>query len=274
MIDSRVRGTRRGVTTLPFTAASGPRMAQELRADDICVHFEGVKAVDGTSLVLQRKEILGLVGPNGAGKTTLVNVLSGFQRPTSGSTHLGTTDTTGWAPDRLGRAGLVRTFQGARLFADLTTFENVELGALGVGSSRREARNMAWTLLERMNLTDRASQRAGSLPHGDERLVGLLRALATKPAFLLLDEPAGGLNDVESAELTRVLKEIRDDFGCGMLVIEHDMRLIGALCERLQVLDRGRTIGMGKPSDVLADEQVMTAYLGAKRARARGGANA
>ena len=241
------------------------QQAEELRAEGVRVRFEGVKAVDDVDLTLHRGELLGLIGPNGAGKTTLVNALTGFERPTGGAVFLDSLEITGWAPQRLGRLGIARTFQAVRLFGNLTAFENVELGALGVGVPRHEARRLAWTLLTRMGLEAKAHRTASGLPYGDERRLGFLRALATNPAFLLLDEPAAGLNDSESDELIGAIGEIRDEFGCGVLVIEHDMRLIMRLCERIQVLDYGKTICIGTPVEVQADPAVVTAYLGVTR---------
>ena len=239
--------------------------AGEIRAEGVRVHFVGVKAVDGVDLVLRRGEIFGLIGPNGAGKTTLVNALTGFQKPTEGRVSMDERDITGWPPHKLGRMGLARTFQSVRVFAELTALENVELGALGVGASRKEARERAWGLLERMEMTGRAEQKAGALPYGDERRIGLLRVLAMLPAFLLLDEPAAGMNEAESDNLMAAIGAIRDEFGCGVLVIEHDMRVIMRLCERIQVLDYGKTISIGTPEEVQRDPAVITAYLGTKR---------
>ena len=239
--------------------------ALEVRAENVKVHFAGVKAVDGVDLVLRRGEILGLIGPNGAGKTTLVNALTGFQELTGGRVFIDELEITGWPPHRLGRMGLVRTFQGVRVFGELTAFENVELGALGVGASRKDARKRAWELLERMQLSDRAEQRAASMSYGDERRLGLLRVLATMPNFLMLDEPAAGMNEAESDELMAAIAEIRNEFGFGVLVIEHDMRVIMGLCERIQVLDYGKTISIGSPDEVQRDPAVVTAYLGTKR---------
>jgi ABC-type branched-subunit amino acid transport system ATPase component len=243
--------------------------AGEIRAEGMRVHFVGVKAVDGVDLVLRRGEIFGLIGPNGAGKTTLVNALTGFQKPTEGQVFMDERDITGWPPHKLGRMGLARTFQSVRVFAELTALENVELGALGVGASRKQARERAWGLLERMEMTGRAVQKAGSLPYGDERRIGLLRVLAMLPAFLLLDEPAAGMNEAESDNLMAAIGAIRDEFGCGVLVIEHDMRVIMRLCERIQVLDYGKTISIGTPEEVQRDPAVITAYLGTKRGASR-----
>jgi branched-chain amino acid transport system ATP-binding protein len=239
--------------------------ARELEARDLKVHFGGVRAVDGVDLVLRGGEILGLIGPNGAGKTTLVNALSGFEKPTAGTVLLNGRDVTGWSPHQLARHGLARTFQSVRLFADLTVLENVELGGVGVGMRRLAARRWALELLERLRLEDKAKMYATGLPHGLERRLGIARALGAKPSFLLLDEPAAGLNEQESDELVATLTLIRDDFSCALVVIEHDMRVIMRLCERIQVLDYGKTISIGTPAEVRRDPAVLQAYLG-KRA--------
>jgi len=233
-----------------------------LEARGLKVHFGGVRAVDGVDLSLRKGEILGLIGPNGAGKTTLVNALSGFQRPTAGAVVLDGNDVTGWSPHRLARRGLTRTFQSVRLFPDLTVLENVELGAVAVGMWRPAARRWARDLLERLRLDDKAHLYGKGLPHGLERRLGIVRALAAKPSFLLLDEPAAGLNEQESDELVASLTLIRDDFSCALMVIEHDMRVIMRLCERIQVLDYGKTISIGTPAEVRSDPAVLTAYLG------------
>jgi branched-chain amino acid transport system ATP-binding protein len=246
-------------------AAPGPGDTTCLEARDLAVHFEGVKAVDGVDLVLRRGEILGLIGPNGAGKTTFVNALTGFQRLTAGRVSLDGVDATGWSANRLARAGLTRTFQNVRPFPRLTVMENVEVGAVGTGLGRREARSLARELLARLGLARRAHERASGLPHGEERRLGIVRALASRPRYLLLDEPAAGLNEVEADALVAALGAVRDDFGCGLMVIEHDMRVIMTLCERVQVLDYGRTLAVGAPAEVRQNDAVLTAYLGHRR---------
>jgi branched-chain amino acid transport system ATP-binding protein len=233
-----------------------------LQARDLKVHFGGVHAVDGVDLVLTKGEILGLIGPNGAGKTTLVNALSGFQKPTAGTVLMNGHDVTGLSPHKLARRGLARTFQSVRLFPGLTVLENVELGGVGVGMRRPAARKWARELLERLKLDDMSDLYGIGLPHGLERRLGIVRALAAKPTFLLLDEPAAGLNEQESDELVDSLTLIRDDFSCALVVIEHDMRLIMRLCERIQVIDYGKTISIGTPAQVRSDPAVLTAYLG------------
>lgn len=235
---------------------------ESLEARDIRVHIRGVRAVDGVDLTLHQGEILGLIGPNGAGKTTLLNVLSGFQRPTTGAVELNGEDITAWAPSEIARAGLVRTFQDVRLFPMLTIFENVEAAAVSTGTSRRQARASTWELLSHLGLEPRAALVAGGLPHGEERRLAIARALALRPSFLLLDEPAAGLNEGESDELVKALAAIKDAFNLGLLVIEHDVRLIMQLSERIQVLDHGKTIAIGTPAEVRRDPAVLTAYLG------------
>jgi branched-chain amino acid transport system ATP-binding protein len=242
-------------------------MSAHLQARGVKVHFEGVKAVDGVDLHLAKGEILGLIGPNGAGKTTVVNALTGFAALTEGTVELAGDDVTGWSAHKLARAGLLRTFQNVRLFPKLTVLENVEVGGCGVGISRREARRQAADLLDDFGLGHRGSSRAHGLPHGEERRVGILRALASRPAVLLLDEPAAGLNEAESDELVATLRHARERFGCGLMVIEHDMRVIMSLCERVHVLDYGRTLSVGTPDEIRADAAVVTAYLGTRKER-------
>jgi branched-chain amino acid transport system ATP-binding protein len=231
---------------------------------DVKVHFGGVKAVDGVTGDVARGEVLGLIGPNGAGKTTLLNALSGFERPTAGQVRINEVGIAGWAPHRIARRGVVRTFQSVRLFGALSVLTNVEAASLGSGLSRRKAREHAREILERLGLADIAGVEARTLPYGQERRVGIARALGARPTFLLLDEPAAGLNDIESAELGELINEIRTQFDCGVVVIEHDMALIMSRCDRVQVLDYGQSICVGTPREVQRDEKVLAAYLGAE----------
>ena len=241
--------------------------AKGLFAEGIRVYFEGVRAVDGVDLSLERRQIMGLIGPNGAGKTTFMNAVSSFVPLTGGRVIVDGIDATGWSPQRLVAAGVVRTFQDVATFPGLTVFENVELGALGAGLSRREARRRAWELLESMGLRETASLPASALPHGDERRVGIARAVAVGPKFLLLDEPAAGLDDVESLALTETIARLRDELDCGILLVEHDMRIIFRVCERIQVLDYGKSIAVGTPEEIRTNRLVVAAYLGAKGAQ-------
>jgi branched-chain amino acid transport system ATP-binding protein len=214
------------------------------------------------TLELHRHEVVGLIGPNGAGKTTLVNVLSGFDFPTEGSVELSGRDVTRWTPHRRGRAGLARTFQHSRSFAGLSVRENVEVAALGSGAGPRESRRRADALLELVGLGGSEHQPAGSLAHGDERKLGVARALATEPRFLLLDEPAAGLPEGEVPEFAVVVRSVRDDHEAGVLLIDHNMALVMAVCDRIQVLDQGHTLAEGTPTEVRGNLDVTAAYLG------------
>lgn len=233
-----------------------------LRATGVSRHFEGVHALRDVSLELHRHEVVGLIGPNGAGKTTLVNLLTGFDFPSSGSVSLGEHDVTRWSPHRRGRAGLARTFQHSRSFADLSVRENVEVAALGSGARPKEARRRADTLLELVGLEGRAEQPAGSLAHGDERKLGAARALATEPRFVLLDEPAAGLPEGEVPEFAAVVRSVRDQHEAGVLLIDHNMALVMEVCDRIHVLDQGRTLAEGTPAEVRGNLDVAAAYLG------------
>jgi branched-chain amino acid transport system permease protein len=236
--------------------------AGSLRAEGVSLAFSGLHVLRGVELALPPGEALGLIGPNGAGKTTLVNVLSGFQDPDSGSVFLDGLDVTGSSPARLVRAGLGRTFQAALPFARLTVMESVAVGAMGVGVGRRRAVDIAAAVLERLGLSEQAQSPAGLQPPGNQRLLGIARALATEPRYLLLDEPAAGLDDEECRELVAILREVIQDFGCAILLIEHDMNVVMDLCSQVQVLDDGETVVVGTPEEVQAHPAVVEAYLG------------
>jgi branched-chain amino acid transport system ATP-binding protein len=238
----------------------------ELVADGVTVRFGGLVATDNVTIRLKQDHVLGLIGPNGAGKTTLVNVLSGFQRPHAGRLHLGDREMTRTARDGFARAGIVRTFQAVRLFKGLSVSENVEVGFVTRGVARGEARRRARALLAEFDLADRADQPATALSYGQERRAGLARALALEPRFLLLDEPAAGLAAAEAEELRAMIGEIRKRYGCGVLVIEHNMALVMRLCDHIHVLNSGRTIAAGTPDQIKADATVRAAYLGSSAA--------
>lgn len=219
------------------------------------------------SLDVRRAEIVGLIGPNGAGKSTLVNVLSGFDRPSSGTVDLEGRDVTRWRPNRRGRAGLARTFQHSHAFRALSVRENIEVAAVGAGASPRAARGRAAELLDLLGLGGNADALADGLAQGDERRLGVARALATNPRFVLLDEPAAGLPEAEVAAFAEAVRTVRDDRDAGVLLIDHNMALIMETCDRIHVLDEGRTLAEGTPADIRANLDVAAAYLGDSAAR-------
>lgn len=233
-----------------------------LRATDVSRAFEGVLALDGVTLELPRHEVLGLIGPNGAGKTTLVNVMTGFGLPDRGTVHLEGEDITEWQPHRRGRNGLARTFQGTHSFAGLSVRENIEVSALGSGTKPAEARRRADELLDLLGLTELQAIPAAVLSHGHERNLGVARALATGPRYVLMDEPAAGLNEMEVTEFASVLRAVRDRHDVGILLIDHNITLIMEVCHRVHVLDRGRTIAEGTADEIRKNIDVTTAYLG------------
>ena len=224
--------------------------------------FEGVQALHDVTLEVRRREVVGLIGPNGAGKSTLVNVLAGFDRPDSGAVVLEGKEITGWSSHRRARAGLARTFQHSRSFGGLSVRENVEVAALGVGAGPREARRRADRLLELLVLEPLAELGAAGLSHGDERRLGVARVLATEPSFVLMDEPAAGLPEAEVPEFAEVVRSLRDDHETGVLLIDHNMALVLGVCDRVQVLDQGRTLAEGAPDEIRGNLDVAAAYLG------------
>ncbi len=247
---------------MEHTSRSSEATASELTVSDVVVNFQGLRAIDRVSLSLARGEVLGLIGPNGAGKTTLVNVLTGFQEVDEGEVRLAGADMKDWKPHERSRRGLVRTFQNVLPFAGLTALENVEAGAMAQGISRKAARAEAMEILAAVGLADKAERRVNTLPFGEERRVGIARAIAMKPQFLLMDEPGAGLNDAESEDLKTVIQRIKGQHQCGVLLIEHRMSLVFGLSDRIQVLQHGATIAIGTPDEIRVDPRVRAAYLG------------
>jgi branched-chain amino acid transport system ATP-binding protein len=238
------------------------RPGETLRASSVSRSFDGVEALRGVTLELCRGEVVGLIGPNGAGKSTLVNLLSGFDRPTQGSVELEGRDVTRWPAYRRGRAGLSRTFQHGHAFRSLSVRENVEVAGLGVGAGPRVAAQRADRLLALLGLADYADAPASALAQGDERRLGVARALATEPRFVLMDEPAAGLPEAEVPAFAAVVRSVRDEHGAGVLLIDHNMALIMDVCDRIHVLDQGTTLAQGTPDEIRANIDVAAAYLG------------
>ncbi|MBW8638726.1 ABC transporter ATP-binding protein [Hoeflea sp. WL0058] len=231
-----------------------------LVAEQLTVNFGGLLAIADVDIDIGPGEIVGLIGANGAGKSTLVNVLSGFQKTRTGSVKLGDSVLLGLSPDRIARAGVVRTFQSVRLFSGISVRDNVAAAAAVLGS-RSESVD---TLLQLLDLADRPDSDAGSLPYAHQRRLAIARALALKPKFLLLDEPAAGMSPNEIEDLDRTLVALRDRTGMGLLLIEHNINLVMSICERLVVLDGGRVIARGDPDAIKSNTAVKDAYLGAE----------
>jgi branched-chain amino acid transport system ATP-binding protein len=255
---------------LAVVAEQVERPGASLRASSVSRSFAGVEALRDVSLELRPGEVLGLIGPNGAGKSTLVNVLSGFDRPSSGRVLLAERDVTRWSAHRRGRHGLARTFQHSHPFRGLSVRENVEVSALGAGASGRAATRRADELLRLLGLVEYADRSAADLPHGDERRLGVARALATEPRFVLMDEPAAGLPEAEVPDFAAVVRSVRDDHGAGVLLIDHNMALIMDVCDRIFVLDQGESLAEGTPAEIRANLDVAAAYLGESAVHAEG----
>lgn len=235
-----------------------------LTATDVVKRFGGVTALAGVDLELAESEVLGLIGPNGSGKTTLVNCISGVLKVDRGKVLFRDRGMTRASRARRARAGLARTFQTPRLFAELSVRENVAVGLSSLSRRRRSGRDLVDVLLRRLELFDLSRRVVSSLPYGYQRRVEIARALAGRPLALLLDEPAAGLNDLETADLRTLLLEIRGDHDCAIIVIDHDMNLIMNVSDRVQVLDEGRVIFIGAPEEAFNQQHVVEAYLGAE----------
>lgn len=239
-----------------------PLPAGFLRAEGISRSFRGVKALAEVTLEIPRGRITGLIGPNGAGKSTLVNILSGYERPDVGSVVMNGIDITRQTAHQKSRSGVARTFQHGHLFRSLSVLENVQVSALANGSGRRQAQRTAVEILDRLDLLPWGGLSAGHLPHGVERRLGVARALATAPEYLLLDEPAAGLNDGEMESFRETIHSISADLNIGVLLIDHNMRLIFAASDYIYVLAGGQNVLQGDPEVVRADEKLATSYLG------------
>jgi branched-chain amino acid transport system ATP-binding protein len=233
-----------------------------LEARDVARAFAGVHALEGVTLRVARGEVLGLIGPNGAGKTTLVNLLTGFDRPTSGEIVLDGDVITTWSPERRSHAGLARTFQHGHLFGELTVRENVAVAAMGCGVRSRVAAARADELLASVELSDQADRPARLLPHGDQRKLGVARAVAAEPRYVLMDEPAAGLIESEVPALAALVRSVARDHGAGVVVIDHNMSLVLGVSDRVHVLAEGRTLAEGSASEIRANVDVASAYLG------------
>ncbi len=248
-----------------------------LEVKNLSISFGGLKAVDNLNMTIEKGELFGLIGPNGAGKTTVFNMLTGVYKPTMGYFELDGEKLSGHSPIEINKKGIARTFQNIRLFTNMSIIDNVKLGfnnqvnystveaILKLPRYRKQEREMnerAMEILKVFNLDKNPQVLAGNLPYGKQRKLEIARALATNPKLLLLDEPAAGMNPNETAELMDTISIIRKKYNVTILLIEHDMKLVAGICEKLLVLNFGTELTHGTPSEVLNNQEVITAYLG------------
>ena len=248
-----------------------------LKTNDITIVFGGLKAVDSFSIEIKKGELVGLIGPNGAGKTTVFNMLTGVYTPTSGTVEQMGEDVTKLSPHVRVKKGIARTFQNIRLFKRMSVLENVKVAANvnmdysifdGIFKTKKywaqedKATEEAMEILEVLGLAEYKDQEAQNLPYGKQRKLEIARALASKPSLLCLDEPAAGMNPIETEELMETIKIVREKFNTTVLLIEHDMKLVMGICERIKVINFGKEIAEGTPAEIQANEEVIKAYLG------------
>ena len=254
-------------TPVPELAPRPNDANQRLIVEHVCKEFGGLRALHEVSLHLAHGEILGLIGPNGAGKTTLLNLVAGADSLTSGRIVIEDQDITSWPAHRIARQGIGRTFQNIRLFSHLTVLENVVAGATASGADLGSKTPEKWArqVIREFNLDGFVDLMAGTLAYGQQRTLEIARALAIQPRYLLLDEPAAGMNRTEKNHLIDLIRGVRADYGIGLLVVDHDLRLIAQLCERIVVLNEGEVIAEGSPREIQQDTAVIEAYIGSKR---------
>ncbi|MEI2687155.1 MAG: branched-chain amino acid ABC transporter ATP-binding protein/permease [Cypionkella sp.] len=254
------------LTVAPAYTPAPTGSAENLTVENVSKNFAGLTALENANFAIEPGLVTGLIGPNGAGKSTLINAICGIIPPSSGRVMIGKQDVADLAVHDVSRAGLGRTFQNIRLFKNLTVLENVRVAANSVAGMGDDPVAAARAALAVVGLTDLAPRIASTLPYGAQRRLEVARALALRPRFLLLDEPAAGMNPTETDSLMEVLRRIRVDHQLGLLVVEHDLKLIMRLCDRIVVLNKGQQIAIGTPEDIRANPAVIEAYIGRKRA--------